>query len=190
MNEALPKRRPVLARARTGKSAFLSTCLSREAASVPLCRQLVREALTDWKLPDVADTAELVVSELASNAVQHAGRGAIRLTLCRLADDRVHVAVIDKSRALPVPAAPSPEEVGGRGLAIIDALSLNWGTDTLPWGKRVWAEVGLGEPQASGDPLSWDPDNVPIRHSPAAQTLYVVVVVAVMAVLAYGIASR
>ncbi|MEU8690494.1 hypothetical protein [Streptomyces sp. NPDC048665] len=42
----------------------MSTCLPRVGASVPIARRLLREALVDWDLPDLADAAELVVSEL------------------------------------------------------------------------------------------------------------------------------
>ncbi|MEY6564990.1 hypothetical protein AB8B12_08570 [Streptomyces sp. PGLac3x] len=44
------------------------------------------------------------------------------------------------------PAPPGPEDESGRGLVLVDALAAEWGTELLPWGKRVWAELsGEGE---------------------------------------------
>jgi hypothetical protein len=57
--------------------------------------------------------------------------------------DRLRVAVVDKSRRMPEPRIVGPDAIGGRGLHLIDALSDRWGTDLLPWGKRVWAEIAI-----------------------------------------------
>ncbi|MGW0086543.1 ATP-binding protein [Streptomyces sp. NPDC003393] len=163
-------------------SPVLSRSLPREAVSVPACRKLVRETLIDWQLPDIVDAAELVVSELASNAVRHARHGAFRLTIRRLAGGCVRVAVIDKSHVRPVMAAVHAEDVGGRGLALVDALSQQWGTDLLPCGKRVWADVIPADDPAPADDRRGG-------AAPAAQIAYLLIVVSLAAWLGVLIAN-
>ncbi|WP_245737966.1 ATP-binding protein [Streptomyces sparsogenes] len=111
--------------------------------SAALARQLVRTVLETWHLPQLVDDAMHVVSELVANAVDHARGGHIRFTVTRTDDRRVRLAVVDKSHAEPVLRTVSPSEEHGRGLVIVDALSLKWGIDPLPWGKRTWADLEL-----------------------------------------------
>ncbi|OMI33556.1 regulatory protein [Streptomyces sparsogenes DSM 40356] len=115
----------------------------REVESAALARQLVRTVLETWHLPQLVDDAMHVVSELVANAVDHARGGHIRFTVTRTDDRRVRLAVVDKSHAEPVLRTVSPSEEHGRGLVIVDALSLKWGIDPLPWGKRTWADLEL-----------------------------------------------
>lgn len=156
----------------------------RDRESVPAARRFVHAALVSWKMPELADTAELVVSELATNAVQHARRGAFRVTLTRLDGDRVRVAVIDHSRTLPEPADPGDDEDHGRGLAIVEALSQQWGTDPLNWGKRVWADLHVPPLPALAVP------DVPIYTSRRAQVVYVLIVVTFLLVIFAGAAAQ
>ena len=83
----------------------------------------------------------LVVSELASNAVRHAGSAfAVNVTLL---NDAVRVGVRDMSPAAPrlLPMTSTVET--GRGIATIAAVSNRWGIDSHRVGKTVWAEVPL-----------------------------------------------
>ncbi|MFF1746558.1 ATP-binding protein [Streptomyces mirabilis] len=163
----------------------VATCVfTREPASVPQVRRFVTDAVTDWKMPDLADTAELVASELASNAVRHARADVFRVTLRRLSDDRVRVAVIDRSRTLPKRESADDEADHGRGLAIVEAVSQQWDTEPLPWGKRVWADLQT-------PPLPKMPANeVPIYTSCRAQVVYVLIVVAVACLILAGAAAQ
>ncbi|WP_063739503.1 ATP-binding protein [Streptomyces anulatus] len=89
------------------------------------------------------DDAELVVSELLTNAVLHARRDSVRVTAMRLGEGRVRVAVVDLSRDLPAACAAGDDQESGRGLDIVATLSGGrWGVQPLPWGKRVWADLG------------------------------------------------
>ncbi|MER6145921.1 ATP-binding protein [Streptomyces sparsogenes] len=115
----------------------------REAESAFLVRQLVRTVLETWHLPQLVEDAVQVASELVANAVDHARGHCIRFTMTRTGDRRVRIAVVDKSRAEPILRAVSSSEERGRGLAVVDAFSEQWGVDPLPWGKRVWAECAL-----------------------------------------------
>ncbi|MER5918472.1 ATP-binding protein [Streptomyces sp. NPDC001982] len=123
-------------------SEVRSRTLPRETASVPVARQFVREAVTDWELSGLAADIALIATELTANAAVHARAEVIRVTVRRVTDGRVWVAVTDRSREMPVlKTAAGADAVDGRGLTLVDSISLNWGVDRLPWGKRVWAEL-------------------------------------------------
>jgi anti-sigma regulatory factor (Ser/Thr protein kinase) len=120
----------------------------RTERTAPLARRLVRTACATWGLTDeMAEAAALVMAELFSNAIRHACGPSVRVVVDRPSDDRVYVAVIDRSpHQLPEPRTPDPDEQNGRGLLLIEALSDRWGYDRLgpasrPWGKRCWAEL-------------------------------------------------
>ncbi|CAM5480092.1 ATP-binding protein [Streptomyces hirsutus] len=101
---------------------------------------MVRVALSVWGLDDLADDGALIISELVSNAVQHARRESIRVVIDRPGAARVRVGVVDFSKVLPS-RGPDPERESGRGLALVGELAKAWGTELLPWGNWVWAEL-------------------------------------------------
>lgn len=123
---------------RTGCPGYSET-LPRQPESAVVARRLVRAALTVWGLDELADDGALIVSELVSNAVQHARSRTIRVVVTRPETARVYIGVVDKSRACPEPREPCEEDESGRGLVLVGLLADGWGTDVLPWGKRVWA---------------------------------------------------
>jgi hypothetical protein len=116
------------------------------ALSAGGARRLVRTALGVWGLDALSDEAELVVSELVGNAARHTRCRLIRVTVTRLAPDAARIAVTDTSNAPPVRREAGVEDVRGRGLAVVAALAFRWGTDPLPWGKRMWAELSREPP--------------------------------------------
>lgn len=120
----------------------------RTEATAPLARGLVRTACAIWGLPDeVTEAAAVVMAELVSNAVRHASGPSVRVTVDRLGDERVRLAVVDRApHRLPELRTPEDEEQSGRGLVLVEAMSDRWGYDRLgpahrPWGKRCWAEL-------------------------------------------------
>ncbi|MER6355099.1 ATP-binding protein [Streptomyces sp. NPDC001634] len=120
--------------------------LPRHARSVGRARTLLREQATSWKLPnEVTETAVLLLSELMTNAYRHAkvppGR-EIRAR-CILEADRLHVSVTDANDTLPTPREASPDDEGGRGLTLVEALADKWGAEPRPGGigKTVWFEL-------------------------------------------------
>ncbi|MFC8566828.1 ATP-binding protein [Streptomyces sp. NPDC057245] len=128
----------------TGLLPAYSQSLPRTAASAARARRLVGLALEVWGLTGVRDAAELVVSELLANAVQHARRETVRVIVTRLAANEVRVAVVDLSRERHVLRTADAAQESGRGLEIVEALSLGrWGVDPMPWGKRVWADLAV-----------------------------------------------
>ncbi|MFF8787629.1 ATP-binding protein [Streptomyces sp. NPDC015125] len=124
----------------TGHPGYSET-LPRRPESVATARRLVRTALAAWDLEELADDGALVVSELVTNAVQHARSEVIRLAVSRPGPATVRIGVVDKSKAPPRHRPPGNEDDSGRGLVLVAGLTAAWGTDRLPWGKRVWGEL-------------------------------------------------
>jgi anti-sigma regulatory factor (Ser/Thr protein kinase) len=108
--------------------------------SSAVARAYTREALAHWQLADLTEDIVLIVDELVTNAVRHS-TGPITLAL-DLRDQSVHVEVTDDCSAMPSAQALSNTRTSGRGLAIIDAISDDWGARTLAsGGKSVWADI-------------------------------------------------
>lgn len=108
--------------------------------AVPLARHAVREHLG----AGVAHDAELCVSELLTNALAHLGNGTpvtLRVT-GRAARTRVELTDPDP-RAWPVLREATGDDESGRGLALLDALALQWGVIQGPGSKTVWCELEL-----------------------------------------------
>jgi anti-sigma regulatory factor (Ser/Thr protein kinase) len=106
--------------------------------AVPAARRFLQTALPAVS-EDVRGDAELVVSELATNAVRHS-QSAFRLSV-RHEDGVVRLAVQDAGLAPPRPRTATPEDHGGRGIAIVGKVARSWGYDRLDDGKVVWAEL-------------------------------------------------
>lgn len=108
--------------------------------AVPAARGFTSDTLHSWRVPDqTREMAELVVSELVGNAVEHGG-GQAELELS-LSDGGIRVDVVDNSPELPILFSPDPVEDRHRGLLIVAALSTKWGSDPQGNGKTVWAEL-------------------------------------------------
>ncbi|MER5737327.1 ATP-binding protein [Streptomyces sp. NPDC002262] len=123
-----------------------SRTLPCDPDAVAVARRLVVAVLARWEMPeDAAERAEVVVSELATNAIRHARMraGSIRVTVTRAGDDRVQVAVTDLDPRPLVRRQAGPYDEGGRGLDLVAGLSARWGCDYRRWGKRVWAELAV-----------------------------------------------
>ena len=114
--------------------------LGNSPDAVPQARQFVAAWLTSPDLSRFVDDAELAVAELVTNALLHAAPPvSLRVVF---EDDRVRVEVSDGSRATPVRGRADVASMTGRGLALVEALSLRWGVEPAPEGKTVWAEIG------------------------------------------------
>lgn len=145
--------------------------LAAVPAAVGRSRDLVRLGLDRWRLAALAPDAELVVSELATNAIQATDLTGADATWKDAGDDaatfhvrmllfeaRIVIEVWDIDPAPPVPQHMTGEEEGGRGLLIVATLSAKWDWFPAPQGgKVVWAELaipprpltGAGLPQRS-----------------------------------------
>jgi anti-sigma regulatory factor (Ser/Thr protein kinase) len=87
---------------------------------------------------DLVPSATLIVSELVTNAVVHAG-GTIDVRVA-LTDESLRVDIHDTSDLLPHLRQP---DVGGRGLHIVEAIATKWGVSTDGHGKTTWFELRL-----------------------------------------------
>lgn len=110
-------------------------------ASVSVARNDAAAVVAD-QYPELTDDVRLVVSELATNAVLHAGT-AFRLHV-GVGDEVVRLEVIDDEPAPPAVRMPALEAASGRGLHLIDALCSGWGVVPTGQGKVVWAELRGG----------------------------------------------
>jgi len=114
--------------------------LAADVASPAQARALVRRMLRLWEADGESEIAELLTSELVTNAVRHA---ASEIMLRVEVDDlRVRVEVTDTSAAMP--RIRETPDVGGYGLRIVDELATRWGVESIPDdGKTVWFELDV-----------------------------------------------
>jgi two-component sensor histidine kinase len=107
-------------------------------------RRFVVDRLVADDLGDVADTAGLIVSELATNAVRHA-KSSFRVTMARN-DEELTIEVHDNSPAPVSVRDGGTHDISGRGLHLVSALSHDWGVTPHPrGGKSIWATLDVTE---------------------------------------------
>jgi anti-sigma regulatory factor (Ser/Thr protein kinase) len=111
-------------------------------SSVPQARQFVAESLTAV-VPEVSETAALLVSELATNAVVHAESEFAVTVVYPTASGRVRVEVTDRDQTRPAPTRPPPNVPHGRGLLLVATLADEWGVQEARRrsGKSIWFEL-------------------------------------------------
>lgn len=114
--------------------------LAADPALVSEVRASANRQLADWGVDEAAFAAELILSELITNAIRH-GAGPIRVRL--LYDRALICEVSDASNTAPHLRRAATTDEGGRGLFLVAQLSRSWGTRYLPQGKVIWAECGL-----------------------------------------------
>ena len=111
--------------------------------SVPIARFHIRAALGFHGLVEYAVDAEIITSELVTNAIQHAcgdGTEAVGVILVRMRKpEAVTVVVTDSSSEAPIKREPSDHGDRGRGLLVVDELSVGWGWSLRDGGKSVYA---------------------------------------------------
>jgi len=114
--------------------------LPGDPAMVAEARRTVTRQLAEWELEDLVFTAELLVSELVTNAIRYSP-GPVRLRLIR---ERALVCeVFDAGATAPHLRHPRAMDEGGRGLLLVSQLAERWGTRFVPDGKIIWAELTL-----------------------------------------------
>jgi len=125
---------------RLGQDQHVTWKLASELTSARRARMLVRRRLRRWGLAELIPTAELLASELVTNAVRYA-QGAIALRLVR--EGGLVCEVLDESAALPRLRQAGDDDERGRGLQVVSQLSQRWGARRTPTGKAVWCELPL-----------------------------------------------
>ena len=115
--------------------------LPADTSSPSRARAIVTDVLHRWMLTDLEEAATLLVSELVTNGVRHAGTG-MRLVLTRQSATQIRIAVTDRAPAADVrPRRSDSAAEGGRGLFLVEHLSTGWGSVADGAGKTVWFEL-------------------------------------------------
>ncbi len=116
----------------------LSRHFPAELDSPRAARHFAAEALRSWGFEGIAlDDAQLVLSELTTNAVLHA-RTPFSVTISS-AGSRVWIGVQDASQLRPIVRHPGVMALSGRGMQLVEELAIDWGVDVSAHGKMVWA---------------------------------------------------
>jgi len=91
---------------------------------------------------EILDTVKLLVSELVTNSVRHAGLPASAAIALRVRAERelVRVEVTDPGHGFDPAERPEPSEDGGWGLRLVESLADRWGVERTP-AARVWCEL-------------------------------------------------
>ncbi|CAM5707047.1 non-specific serine/threonine protein kinase OS=Streptomyces alboniger OX=132473 GN=CP975_28715 PE=3 SV=1 [Streptomyces alboniger] len=106
-------------------------------------RSALREFLRHWGRPGTADVAELLTSELVTNALVHTDHEAV--VTATVGPRGLRVEVRDFVGSRPEPRAPSADDgTHGRGLVLVQSLADAWGVRAHGVGKVVWFELGGG----------------------------------------------
>ena len=125
--------------------------LPTDPEAVPLARRFLREACCREHGAVVLDDAQLLVSELVTNAVEH-GAPPITLRVTCTGSPTMQVRVSDGSLRPPEVQHRHPLDEGGRGLVLVDILSSDWGVEPAADGKVVWFLLGRDGPAAPTPP--------------------------------------
>jgi anti-sigma regulatory factor (Ser/Thr protein kinase) len=134
--------------------------LPATARSVTEARRFVLNALAQWRLDALADTAALLTSEVVTNAVLHA-RTTVDLVVQRLGDG-VAVEVTDGSPKQPRARRATSESTNGRGIALLEQLASTWAVTAHRTGKTVrFTVTGDRDPWAAfaSGPGLWASDD-------------------------------
>jgi anti-sigma regulatory factor (Ser/Thr protein kinase) len=111
--------------------------------AVPCARLHARQVILEWGLTGLAHTAELLVSELVTNAVRASSDLLSPVVRVWLSSDRATIAirVWDGSAELPARHDAGPDSERGRGLLLVESLSEDWGSYRKAEGKVVWVLI-------------------------------------------------
>jgi anti-sigma regulatory factor (Ser/Thr protein kinase) len=147
LREALPAGRPVYEDRQAALSAVrfarpvrrrFHIHLPARPTSPAVARAMVAFACRTWQVPHLTGDAKLIVSELVTNAIEHAGTDLDVTTALRMA--HLHLQVRDRSLEPPKFSAPRDlNRAKGIGLVLVNALAARWGTVLDDGGKAVWA---------------------------------------------------
>ncbi len=116
---------------------------------VPHVRRHARDVLHLWGLDEIAADLELLLTELVTNAVEHA-RTSFSVSMTWLGW-QLRCEVSDALPVLPQPQlALDPDRTRGRGYLLLDSLSSGWGVEMHDDGKTVWFTLPVSRPPGAG----------------------------------------
>ncbi|MFD7708083.1 ATP-binding protein [Streptomyces sp. NPDC059786] len=108
-----------------------------------ILRRKTRCTLRHWGASEITDEAELVVTELAANVIDHVGPATPATLVLEPRHDRLRVELHDTSRVVPVASGSNCDAECGRGLHLLSSMCLEWGAALTFTGKAVWCEISL-----------------------------------------------
>ncbi|MFB7911987.1 ATP-binding protein [Kitasatospora sp. NPDC056076] len=112
--------------------------------SARAARLMVNAKLIEWGLEALIDDAELIISELVSNAAKTGCRTYMIVAVRRPTAGVVRLLVSDGSASPPVRIEAGPSHESGRGLALVHHLTkAKWGVRLWPHGKVIHADLGV-----------------------------------------------
>lgn len=122
-----------------------------EPEEVAGLRRIMRLHLNHWGLLGPVEAAQLCVSELVANVIRHVGAGTPTTLAVSMNGTHLRLEVRDPdARALPTLLSALPDEVAGRGLALVDAVADRWGVIPTVSGKTTWVELATDLSAADG----------------------------------------
>lgn len=133
----------------TERTCFVRRLCRSDLRAVPETRHALRGLLENWGKPGRSDTAELLATELITNALVHTDGEAV--VTASVDPDTLYLEVRDFARRIPRPRTPSPQDgMSGRGLMLVECLADAWGVRLQggeageEGGKAVWFELDAG----------------------------------------------
>ncbi|MEV0440039.1 ATP-binding protein [Streptomyces spectabilis] len=122
-----------------------------DAKEVAALRRIVRLHLAHWGLVEVAEAAELCVSELVANVITHVGENTPMTFAITMNGTYVRIEVGDSgTRTLPTLIAADESAEGGRGIALVAAVAHRWGVTLHGESKVTWCELETGLATSTG----------------------------------------
>lgn len=114
---------------------------------IAAARRLARETLADHP---AGELAVVLISELATNAVQHSGSPQFTLMISRNAKGELYIKVVDDGQGgLPSLRTADPDDENGRGIRLVETLTRRWGiTRERGVGMAVWFHIDQHATQA------------------------------------------
>ena len=135
----------------TSVAGDLSEALPADTASAGRARRLVAAAIIASGHEDLVDVGTLLVSEVVTNSLLHAGTEMV--LRCRRTGAGVRIEVSDRSVLLPTVRHYDAEATTGRGLGLVSMLAASWGVDCDVGGKTLWFELTDGGVESDGAPM-------------------------------------
>lgn len=136
------------------------TCMARkpwdlaftaEPTEVAALRRIMRLHLDLWGLHEAIDAAQLCVSELVSNVITHVGPGTPTTLAVSMNGTHLRIEVHDPdTRVLPTLLDASADSEGGRGMALVDAVTDRWGVQLRADRKVTWCELATDLTSSNG----------------------------------------
>jgi anti-sigma regulatory factor (Ser/Thr protein kinase) len=117
------------------------TDLPANPSAASCARAIAQAVVRAWGFPDLVENAQLLVSELFTNALQHAPGSATIGLLIDTRADGVRLGLADGSALRPEVRALTTDRPSGRGLVLVQALASRWGAEEHEDGKVVWVDL-------------------------------------------------